>query len=535
MSCSDHAQCSKKKAENECFINTTRKRFIKRISEWKIDVELKSDIFEVIEFFLMEANEEVVQGYSNLKVLNYCESIEMLNELQKTIFYKISYFVECLEKSKLSLAHIHRIKVFLQTKIFYNLPLQKFLEEIMSLIPLYECRTCRVSAPVDSSVEELTEYFYVSVRTLCKECFKAKNKENYELKKEIKSVSGPMIKMYLCMTCGEDNYVNFYERNKSKCKFCILSEKRGINSKSMKHDKSMNLNSSNSKSHFCEECHTEDPKNFRDTYKSLCYACFLERKKQSYAQQREIVPKDPPKIYCCKDCETVDPTRFRKGYKSQCYNCFLEEKKRERANELLKNFGFDSSISKSDSNENVEVVEELVESNQKFESKSKRYVPKNLLCKHCNTTNPIHFNEGMETSCAKCEEIDMQTFQCSKCNSECFRNCFVNPPEDFLELMMNEMNEDGTLYASKLICNVCDPEAYKLNQRKEHNCACGEKDMRNFYLGFKSKCKKCTREERRLRYEARERTLKPYLCSECGTTVEKDFYLGHKTKCKHCM
>ena len=88
----------------------------------------------------------------------------------------------------------------------------------------------------------------------------------------------------------------------------------------------------------------------------------------------------------------------------------------------------------------------------------------------------------------------------------------------------------------KGLCNLCDPEAFKSEERKPHKCSvCNESKPENFYSGFKSKCKVCTRNERRQLYETRERMLKQFLCSECGEKEPSKFHLGHKSKCKACL
>jgi hypothetical protein len=124
--------------------------------------------------------------------------------------------------------------------------------------------------------------------------------------------------------------------------------------------------------------------------------------------------------------------------------------------------------------------------------------------------------------CARCEEIEMQTYICKACGLECLRSCFT-------EEELAKPDYDKT-------CNDCDPEAFKSSQRKPWKClGCGESSGANFYPGFRSKCKVCTREERRQKYEMRERMLKPFLCTDCGTEIPTDFYPGHKTRCKRCL
>jgi hypothetical protein len=313
----------------------------------------------------------------------------------------------------------------------------------------------------------------------------------------------------LCMKCGEDNYINFYERNKSKCKFCILAEKRGM---IVGNDV---VGASASKSHHCKECHTEDPKNFRETYKSLCYACFLEKKKEKYSAKKmgfgfsdenhnldgeSSKETKSSKPYFCKDCETDVPGKFRRGYKSQCYECFLKEKNLHR---IAKK----EAIALTGEKEPARVlIDTIVEDRL---SDMNRYVE----CKYCNDKNVKNFNEGMDTVCARCEEIEMESYICKSCNMECLRTC---------------MNLE------KGLCNLCDPDVIKGNSRKPFKCSnCNETRAENFYSGFKSKCKLCVRDEKRKLYEVKAKT--GFYCSECGTENEKDFYSGSKNKCKDCL
>lgn len=506
----NHGLCQKYKAENEIFLETTRERFIKTVNSWKLESSsesnLRSEIIEIIELILNEPLSNSIIDTSRAGILkyesSYCNEIHLQNEFHKIQFFKVSYFLECLERSKISMVHLHRIKQFLETKLFNHLSLKDFFFEMTSLEHLYECKMCNMMAPVDAGLDDISKVFYVSVRNRCKECFRKESAYRYEVKKKEKksekiALGVPMTKIYLCMKCGEDNYINFYERNKSKCKFCILAEKRGVIVSGE------GVGTSASKSWHCNECHNEEPKNFRETYKSLCYACFLEKKKDKYKEKKlkdgtELGKK--LKEYFCKDCETDEPGRFRRGYKSQCYTCFLKEKNIERLKENKdKSLGIGVEERKV-----LDKVSDLTSS-----------IFEDVLCKYCNDKNPKNFNEGMQTLCARCETIEMETYICTKCNSECLRNC---------------MNLE------KGLCNLCDPEAFKSEERKPHKCTvCNESKAENFYSGFKSKCKVCTRNERRQLYETRERMLKQFLCSECGEKEPSKFHLGHKSKCKSCM
>jgi hypothetical protein len=533
----DHAICQKLKAENECFVQSCRSRFWNNsLKHWKLSTALQTQIVEIIELLLTEEPESL-----NRRSESSCSAIKSLNEFHKLQFFKASFLLENLEKSKLSPIHLHRISIFLQTKLFSNLPIKDFFEEMMSTDVLYECKECKLHAPIDADLHEIVKYFYTSVRHLCKACFRKTMKTKYndrtsELRSkklsELRSKSEnsdlepsgflkPLTKMYLCMKCGEDNYVNFYERNKSKCKFCILSEKRGLDGIGEEH----RLAPSASKDHHCKHCHTEDPKNFRETYKSVCYACYLLEKKSKYASELSASEgslrrsKDPESSYFCKDCESTVPSRFRRGYKSQCYECFLYEKKKSK-------IPLESSNTKIvDTNP---VKEPLV-----FKS--------SCLCKYCNDSEARNFNEGMMSVCARCEPLDSETFICKSCSLECLRNCFTpaelaKPPGDRL-------------------CNLCDPVALAAlaseRKRKEFKCNnCEESRPEEFYSGFKGKCKACVRSDRKEGYRAatavpagvsqeneyirKPKITKDYDCISCGTSNPSDFYLGHKSRCKNC-
>jgi hypothetical protein len=160
---------------------------------------------------------------------------------------------------------------------------------------------------------------------------------------------------------------------------------------------------------------------------------------------------------------------------------------------------------------------ELIASAIEEEKRIRREIDKDIkyLCKYCGTKEGKNYNEGMETLCARCEEIENESYICKKCNLECLRSA---------------MNLE------KGVCNLCDPDAFKPGERKKYKCSnCEETNPENFYSGFKSKCKLCVREEKRKHYEVKERLLKSFHCSECGTENEKDFYVGHKSKCKACL
>jgi hypothetical protein len=471
--CPDHTKCQKLKAENECFHSTVRRRIGKSLKDYNLPEDLESKILEIIELILNPSiyNIEALTPTSLAleTMLPYCKSILLENEINKYQYFKISYFLECLEKSKLSIAHLHRISIFLQTGIFRNSDIKEFFEQMTSTAPLYECTKCKIFAPVDTSLDVITTKFYASVTNRCKECFKVETKERYRnsislsksSESKTKEPSGILIsKIYLCMKCGEDNFINFYERNKSKCKFCILAERRGIYALGPGEQP---LGASASKKHHCKECHTENPKNFRETYKSLCYACYLNAKRikklTSADSDESAVPR---KEYFCEDCETKEPSKFRRGYKSRCYECFL---KTRRIKDPL------GSIPES--------------------SNSKAFKGP---CKHCKDTDYRNFNEGMDTICARCEEIEFQSYICSKCKIESLRSNFS---ED--ELKLSESNP-----SHKILCNLCNPEMRPAvsQDRKPYKCDnCEETNPDKFYEGFKSKCKMCTREERRQKYE----------------------------------
>jgi hypothetical protein len=567
----DHTVCQKLKAENECFVQSCRSRFWNgSLKHWKLSTALQTQILEIIELLLTEEPKNQHSDFSCSQI-KLCSQIKSLNEFHKLQFFKASFLIENLEKSKLSPIHLHRISIFLQTKIFSDLCIKDFFEEMMSITPLYECKSCKLHAPIDADLHEIVKYFYTSVRHLCKTCFKKSMKSNYDAsrsktKKDPSDPSGlsndkleesdgpevslkPLTKMYLCMKCGEDNYVNFYERNKSKCKFCILSEKRGIDGIDERR-----LAPSASKDHHCKYCHTEDPKNFRETYKSVCYACYLLEKKAKYASDPSHSSKSSGQNgssksddhgYFCKNCETTVPSRFRRGYKSQCYECFLYEKKK------------------------LTVLKDPLEPEVPMKDLKDTFKPPKVLCKYCSDSDSRNFNEGMASVCARCEPLDSETFICKSCSLECLRNCFTpsemaKPPGDRL-------------------CNLCDPVALEAlaseRKRKEFKCNnCEESRPEEFYSGFKGKCKACVKRDRKEGYrngvsgsgtksldhraialggvsqatvhgtERREipkiqdneyirkpKSVKDYDCMICGTNIPSEFYLGHKSKCKNCM
>ena len=211
----NHALCQKMKAENECFQESCRSRFTKIIKSWKLDSTASVILDYTILIIELLIGEQKIQNGANLQ---YCSEILALNEFHKHQFFKASYFIECLEKSKLSLAHLHRISIFLQTKIFEHLSIKEYFEEMTSVASLYECYECKIYAPIDASLDDIAVKFYTSVRNRCKECFKKDASYRYNRKVESMKNSTAMIsKIYLCMKCGENNFINFYERNKSKC------------------------------------------------------------------------------------------------------------------------------------------------------------------------------------------------------------------------------------------------------------------------------------------------------------------------------
>ena len=369
---------------------------------------------------------------------------------------------------------------------------------------------CEVIAPVDAELSEITKYFYTHITDKCKECYNKEIQNTWTLelkasasKKKAKDVNEdinvlrPLTKMYLCMTCGEDNYVNFYERNKSKCRFCILAEKRGLDADAI-FGIERTLAPNASKPHHCKYCHTEDPKNFREGYKSTCYACYLSEKRRSDEKRdkrsnegtEQSESLDPPEIrgnsYFCKDCETDLPYKFRRGYKTQCYECFLSAKRKEYEFKVRSASGtleykptandVNPKIVKSEGIWNPELGAKILFS-----------------CKLCNDTNPRNFNEGMRSICARCEELEAEAYICKQCNLECLRNCFSN--DQLAQPVGNRL------------CNLCDPVAIAAlaaeRAKKSHHCEiCNETRPEEFYSGFKGKCKACVKEERKYRYRA---------------------------------
>ena len=516
----NHAICQKLKAENEIFLVTTRERFTKTLTAYKLPDDIHIQILEIIELILGEEYGTSLRS-NDLGINSYCQEIASVNEFHKVQFFKVCYFLECLEKSRLSAVNLHRIRIFLETGIFRTLSIKEFFLEMSSVEVLYDCKMCGLMMAIDSDIDEISKSFYISVRGRCKECFRKECKDRYDMKmykKKVEEIKAgkPMTKMYLCMKCGEDNYINFYERNKSKCKFCILAERRGVMSGSEI------VGASASKSYHCKECHTEEPKNFRETYKSICYACFLVKKKEKYSAEKmnsvvgEVIDTENDseflkrKNYSCKDCETEDPGKFRRGYKSQCYECFLKEKNLKRNSKVEAENIIELELQNEVPNSKAVHILALA-----IEEEKKSRIAVKYLCKYCGTNEGRNFNEGMETVCARCEEIENESYICKKCNLECLRSA---------------MNLE------KGVCNLCDPDAFKPGERKKYKCSnCEETNPENFYSGFKSKCKLCVREEKRKLYEMKERMLKSFHCSECGTEQEKDFYVGHKSKCKDCM
>jgi hypothetical protein len=528
--CPNHSVCQKKKAENECFKASVRQRFGSILKQWKIG-PLKEKIIEIIELILENSKtfgpeskdsktydvlylEDPLDSQASGpgKSLYPCKIIHQINDHNKIQFYKINFFIESLEKSRISPIHIHRIQIFLQTRIFDHLPIQDFFEQMLSVESLYVCRasdssgrSCTSSAPVDTDLAEISKNFYIHMPTICKTCYhkthiqkftELRSKDASRLKgvkdSEEINILRPMAKMYLCMKCGEDNYVNFYERNKSKCRFCILAEKRGLDAEAILNVEHK-LAPSASKSHHCKHCHTEDPKNFREGYKSLCYACYLNDKKERDRIKREssqLTESKGLKEYFCKDCETDLPFRFRRGYKTQCYECFLNEKKEsfhltKDLRSGTKSLGLKESSKQSFKTEDKESkISELL---------SVPSIP-SVSCKHCSDTNSRNFNIGMQSICARCEELESESYICKTCNLECLRNCFSeaqlsNPP-------------------GERICNLCDPEAIAAlaieKARKTHKCElCNESRPEEFYSGSKGKCKACIKEERKWKYRTK--------------------------------
>ena len=522
----DHSVCQKRKAENDCFLSTARNRFGSILKEWKLGperAELYDTILHIIETILQENRPDVVKESvdspkSNHTLPLYCQNILALNEFYQLQFFKITYFLECLEKSKLSSVHLHRIQLFLETKLFSHLSIEEFFNQMTSLDNLYECRKCKVYAPLHANIADISETFYLSVAHLCKECHRNEMREIYKAK-GLKNVDSknlalkPMAKMYLCMKCGEDNIINFYERNKSKCKYCILQEKR---IQILAGGEAI-VAPSASKTHSCRVCHTEDPSQFRETYKSLCYACFLVEKKEKYKQNlgsEGIEPKAPRVPYFCESCETADPSKFRRGYKSRCYECFLQDKNWKR----------NAEAKSEDTN---------LESSERLERSFKISIPqpRKVLCKYCGDKNYRNFTDGMETVCTRCEELDNQVFYCVKCTMEMHRSCFT------VLRNASSLDQRSEVSTENLTCDACaGVEVFETKHNKKRQCEnCDETRPEEFYAGFKGKCKKCVREYRRKNYEVRERMWKKYHCLECGTEEAMDFYPHHKSKCKKCM
>jgi hypothetical protein len=562
--CPNHSVCQKRKAENECFKASVRQRFGSVLKQWKMGTDLKDKIIEIIELILSSSRDESVVDPKELVFAdqhsrngslysaalephknpckNSCGIIKQINDHNKLQFYKINFFIESLEKSRMSPIHIHRIHIFLQTRIFEHLKIQDYFEQMVSVESLYICKAggtsglclstsdtkhpckssgrndthseaggisgvCETSVPVDANITEITQSFYLHMPNICKTCYHKNHIKTFGVKKSVESLKSngpgafgneslkPMTKMYLCMKCGEDNYVNFYERNKSKCRFCILAEKRGLDAEAI-FNLEHKLAPSASKSHHCKHCHTEDPKNFRTGYKSLCYACYLNDKKERDKSKKLLktegfkeelgteVSKGPKGLrtevpYFCKDCETDLPFRFRRGYKTQCYECFLDAKREKESSK--------QSFKPKD-NECLDSLVPGIES----------VLRPPVACKHCSDTNPRNFNIGMQSMCARCEELESESYTCKVCHLECLRNCFsaaqlANPP-------------------GMRICNLCDPEAIAAlaieKARKNHKCElCNENRPEEFYSGSKGKCKACIKEERKWKYRT-ESSLK---------------------------
>jgi hypothetical protein len=495
------------------------------LKQWKIG-PLKEKIIEIIELILENSIQSSEHGPKESE--DACKVIQQINDHNKLQFYKINFFIESLEKSRISPIHIHRIQIFLQTRIFDHLKIQDFFEQMLSVESLYSCyekdssgHPCSTSAPVDTDIAEISKLFYLHMPNICKTCYhkthimtftELRSKDAKRLKdsdqKDV-NVLRPMTKMYLCMKCGEDNYVNFYERNKSKCRFCILAEKRGLDAEAILNIEHK-LAPSASKSHHCKYCHTEDPKNFREGYKSLCYACYLSEKREKERDRKKKEEEFGTEVskrskeYFCKDCETDLPFRFRRGYKTQCYECFLSEKKesfhmtKDLRSETKSLDLKESSKLLNTQNENPSHVFEYEKGKNSDFPKAFGPGTQIVLCKHCSDTNPRNFNIGMQSMCARCEELESESYTCKACHLECLRNCFsavqlTNPP-------------------GMRICNLCDPEAIAAlaieKARKNHKCeVCNESRPEEFYSGSKGKCKACIKEERKWKYRT-ESSLK---------------------------
>jgi hypothetical protein len=520
--CPNHSVCQKMKAENECFKASVKQRFGSILRQWKIDNDLKHKIIEIIELILSRdfyINQDT-DLYRDDSCKNSCGIQKQINNHNKLQFYKINFFIESLEKSRISPIHIHRIHIFLQTQIFDHLKIQDFFEQMLSVESLYRCEAsgttgpckaggttglcqgtssragglstsdardssgCGKSIPVDANIDEIIKHFYLHLPNVCKSCYHEKYIQSFGAKAQpgesLKpdgsglevNILKPLTKMYLCMKCGEDNYINFYERNKSKCRFCILAEKRGLDAEAI-FNLEHKLAPSASKSHHCKHCHTEDPKNFREGYKSLCYACYLNEKREKDRKKKENSAEIRVSLYFCKDCETDLPYKFRRGYKTQCYECFLKEK---RNSSLLKKREVITSSSKDFKTSVLEETERCFD---------------NVLCKHCKDTNPRNFNMGMQSVCARCEDIETEAYICKTCHLECLRNCFS-------ESQLAKPEGDR-------LCNLCDPEAIAAlaieKSRKIYKCeTCNETRSEEFYSGSKGKCKACAKEERKWRY-----------------------------------
>jgi hypothetical protein len=197
----DHRVCQKLKAENECFKNSVRQRFGSILKQWNIG-SLKDKIIEIIELILKGSlgYQELDQGFKSStstrtsvpkseESSESCLEIRKINDFNKIQFYKINFFIESLEKSKISPIHIHRMRIFLQNGIFDSLPIKDFFEQMISVEPLYSCAICSLSSPVDAELSEITKYFYTHMTDKCKECYIKESITLYTHSKKTKNLN----------------------------------------------------------------------------------------------------------------------------------------------------------------------------------------------------------------------------------------------------------------------------------------------------------------------------------------------------------